>query len=386
VNASGLTAPAATGVISPKNTQTINTLVGRFTPVDKFSGSTEAPELKAGEIAPKYMTTIIAGKDGASISDKIRGSSDASAVNVDDISKPNAGLITLQAVSATTINVPASIINKDSAATADMPKGNSESPEPNLGMITHKSMPSISSSKDAAIPSNKLRGSAVASELIADKATQNTVPSITANIATATAPTKIGANVVTFAKELELRDKLDATLAVPSTQATTPQANLVQSMANTPTFGAQAVQLVIDTPITQKQWGNDFSQKITWMATQQDQHAELHLNPAQLGPVDVVIKVSGDQATAQFTSAHAAVREVIEQSIPKLREMLADNGIMLGNATVSDQAPREQRGEFGNQRQTAPSGRLLESAPSNMSDTRVVTPLSRHNGMVDTFA
>jgi flagellar hook-length control protein FliK len=157
-------------------------------------------------------------------------------------------------------------------------------------------------------------------------------------------------------------------------------------MANTPTIGAQAVQLVIDTPITQKQWGNDFSQKITWMATQQDQHAELHLNPAQLGPVDVVIKVSGDQATAQFTSAHAAVREVIEQSIPKLREMLADNGIMLGNTTVSDQAPREQRGEFGNQRQTAPSGRLLESAPSNMSDTRVITPLSRHNGMVDTFA
>lgn len=196
----------------------------------------------------------------------------------------------------------------------------------------------------------------------------------------------LNTNVMAFAKELELRNKLDATMTVPSIQVATPQANLVQSMANASPNVAPATQLVIDTPVTQRQWGNEFSQKITWMATQQDQHAELHLNPAQLGPLDVVIKVSGDQATAQFTSAHAAVREVIEQSIPKLREMLADNGIMLGNTTVSDQAPREQRGEFGNQRQTAPNGRVLESAPSNMSDTRAVTPLSRHNGMVDTFA
>lgn len=196
----------------------------------------------------------------------------------------------------------------------------------------------------------------------------------------------IGTDVLAFAKEVELRTKLDASMTAPTTQVAIPQASLVQSMVNTSPIVAPATQLVIDTPVTQRQWGNEFSQKITWMATQQDQHAELHLNPAQLGPVDVVIKVSGDQATAQFTSAHAAVREVIEQSIPKLREMLADNGIMLGNTTVSDQAPREQRGEFGNQRQTAPSGRLLETAPSNMSDTRVATPLSRHNGMVDTFA
>lgn len=199
-------------------------------------------------------------------------------------------------------------------------------------------------------------------------------------------PAAASADLMTFAKELEIRNKLDSSAIAPTIQIATPQANLVQSMASAAPTIAPATQLVMDTPVSQKQWGNEFSQKITWMATQQDQHAELHLNPAQLGPVDVVIKVSGDQATAQFTSAHAAVREVIEQSIPKLREMLADNGIMLGNTTVSDQAPREQRGEFGNQRQTAPNGRVLESAPSNMSDTRVVTPLSRHNGMVDTFA
>ena len=215
----------------------------------------------------------------------------------------------------------------------------------------------------------------------------------TLKAASVTSPTKestpvltLSADVMAFAKEVELRNKLDTSVIVSTPQTSIAQTAPLPAMINVSPIAAQATQLVIDTPVTQKQWGNDFSQKITWMATQHDQHAELHLNPAQLGPVDVVIKVSGDQATAQFTSAHAAVREVIEQSIPKLREMLADNGIMLGNTTVSDQAPREQRGEFGNQRQTAPNGRVLESATSNISETRAVTPLGRHNGMVDTFA
>jgi flagellar hook-length control protein FliK len=250
------------------------------------------------------------------------------------------------------------------------------------GAITCDKLKGAMISSDLTVPVKDVKDASDPAELTASKIALKPQTSFT----TSQDPAKIGADVAVFAKAIELRDKLDIALAAPLTQGITPPANLVQSMAGVSPVTVQLTQMTIDTPVTQRQWGNDFSQKITWMATQQQQYAELHLNPAQLGPVEVLIKVNGDQATAQFTSAHAAVRDVIEQSIPKLREMLADNGIMLGNATVSDQAPRDQRGEFGNQRQTAPNGRLLESVPANMSDTRVVTPLNRHNGMVDTFA
>ncbi len=174
------------------------------------------------------------------------------------------------------------------------------------------------------------------------------------------------------------------TLLLP--QPATPPASALPALANLNPLAAQAMPLVINRPLSHVRWGDEFSQKITWLATSsQDQSAELHLNPPQLGPLDVVLKVSGDQATALFTSSHAAVREAIEQSIPKLREMLADNGIMLGNATVSDQAPRDPRGESGGQRQTAPSGRVLEVSPSNVT-TAGTAPIRRHNGVVDTFA
>lgn len=177
------------------------------------------------------------------------------------------------------------------------------------------------------------------------------------------------------------------------TQAETqpPAATAVsQFMQNNPLAAAANTQtkLSVDTPVGSKDWSNDFGQKITWMASKGEQSAELHLNPPNLGPLDVVLKVSGDQATAMFTSPHAAVRDAVEQAMPKLREMMADNGIMLGNATVSDQAPRDnQAGQQprGEQRVSSAAAGDTGSIAGLSQGTRVL-PASRHNGLVDTFA
>lgn len=149
---------------------------------------------------------------------------------------------------------------------------------------------------------------------------------------------------------------------------------------------AQTVPTTINAAVGQNKWGEEFAQKITWLVTAgRDQTAELHLNPPQLGPLDVVLKINGDHATAQFTSPHAAVREAIEQALPRLREMLADNGIALGNATVGDQAARDSAAESARhtlQKNNATSGDAAASAEPTVQ----VSPISRHNGIVDTFA
>ena len=98
-----------------------------------------------------------------------------------------------------------------------------------------------------------------------------------------------------------------------------------------------------------------------------------------------MIKVSGDQATALFTSPHAAVRDAIEQAMPRLRDMMADNGIMLGNATVSDQAPRDQGQSAAQRAPVSPANNIRDIPVAAQSTTRV-SPISRHNGIVDTFA
>ncbi|TAN48060.1 MAG: hypothetical protein EPN21_15815 [Methylococcaceae bacterium] len=176
-----------------------------------------------------------------------------------------------------------------------------------------------------------------------------------------------------------------------------PNPNIIQAAASPAISAAMPAILAgskpadnlqtVAAPLGSSGWAGEFSQKISWMCTQQNQVAELHLNPPDLGPLHVVLKISDNQATALFTSPHGAVREAVENALPKLREMLADNGITLGNTTVSDQSPRDRSTErsmnqgFGATAQQEASG---STAPPPA--TTQAAPLRRHNGMVDTFA
>ncbi|MDE1990315.1 MAG: flagellar hook-length control protein FliK [Betaproteobacteria bacterium] len=157
-------------------------------------------------------------------------------------------------------------------------------------------------------------------------------------------------------------------------------------MSYTPAAGPTAPQS-IGSPVGSSRWGDELGQKITWMTTQTDHSAELHLNPPDLGPLKVVLHVSGDQASAFFTSPHAAVREAVSQALPRLRDMLADNGIMLGNASVSDQGGQGAQNAFtgGGQQQARTSGNGAIEVSSVASGTKVGSSWVSQ-GLVDTFA
>jgi flagellar hook-length control protein FliK len=184
---------------------------------------------------------------------------------------------------------------------------------------------------------------------------------------------------------VQTKDSLNtASINTASLSSVTLQGNATNNLSTslTPT---------INSPLGTDQWSNEFSQKIVWTCTQQNQVAELHLNPADLGPLNVTLEISNDQLTAQFTSPHIAVREAIENAMPKLREILADNGIMLNNASVSDQSPRD-RGTEGYTNQDPRSTKQPE-IPSNTGNAKSFTnnqtphlPTRRHNGILDTFA
>lgn len=193
-------------------------------------------------------------------------------------------------------------------------------------------------------------------------------------------------NATMASKSFDADEKGTALAAAPQPNAAALASMQATASPLTPANVLPA-QVVINTPVTHDDWGDEFGQKITWLASSKEQSAELHLNPPQLGPMDVVIKVSGDQATALFSSPHAAVREAIEQALPKLREMMADSGIMLGNASVNDQAPRNRNDGFDNRPQNSRGGvgGVAESSAVSSMSARV-SPISRHNGIVDTFA
>lgn len=176
------------------------------------------------------------------------------------------------------------------------------------------------------------------------------------------------------------------------TQDVTPSIAASNAMPNIPVNNRLPdARQTIAAPLGSNGWADEFSQKINWMSTQQNQVAELHLNPPDLGPLDVVLKISDNQATALFTSPHGAVRDAVENALPKLREALADNGITLGNATVSDQPPRDRDAERFMSQGSGATVQPDDSGASSGSDRLLmaaaqINSARRHNGMVDIFA
>lgn len=165
------------------------------------------------------------------------------------------------------------------------------------------------------------------------------------------------------------------------------------SSVNSSTATHPIADLQVYTQVGQPKWDGDFAQKIVLMANQQNQVAEIRLNPAHLGPVEVTLNMINDQgtqaATAHFMSAHLAVREAIEASLPKLREMLAESGIALGNVTVGSESS-DRQANSGQQHQG--SGKFSNATfNSNVesgeySKASVVIAPHRHQGLVNTFA
>lgn len=105
-------------------------------------------------------------------------------------------------------------------------------------------------------------------------------------------------------------------------------------------------QLAVEAPLRSAAFANELSEKVVWMANRHSQTAEITLNPPQLGAVEVHISLSGGDAGAQFFSPQAAVREALEAALPRLKEMLAQAGISLGDAQVRDE-PFAQKNSGG---------------------------------------
>lgn len=146
--------------------------------------------------------------------------------------------------------------------------------------------------------------------------------------------------------------------------------------------------LQVATSLGQPGWPDEMGQKLTWMTSTNRQQAELILNPPQLGRIEVTLTLDGPQASASFTSPHAAVREALENSMARLREVLADAGVTLGQTHVGS-GPRHESGAMNSGNDRPAFGRTENERPgmSLLDLTGSALPQSaRGRGMVDTFA
>lgn len=133
-------------------------------------------------------------------------------------------------------------------------------------------------------------------------------------------------------------------------------------------------------------WGQALGEKLVWMASGNQQSASLTLNPPNLGPLQIVVSVSNDQATANFFAAQPEVRQALESAFPRLREMMSEAGIQLGQATVSAETPQQQSHPSDSQGQRAAAGFARAGNDDVDLPTGLAAPVRGGRGLVDTFA
>jgi flagellar hook-length control protein FliK len=130
-------------------------------------------------------------------------------------------------------------------------------------------------------------------------------------------------------------------------------------------------------------WELNVGRQVAWMARNGVQHAEIAMNPAHLGPLEVRLSIQQGEANLSFFSGQESVRDALETNLPRLREMLADSGLRLGDAAVGerDMARDGTASQQGESSGTGPSGR--EGAGETAEP---VTPIQLSTALIDTYA
>ena len=75
-------------------------------------------------------------------------------------------------------------------------------------------------------------------------------------------------------------------------------------------------------------------EKIRWMVNARNTMAEIRLDPPELGSMQVRVNVAGDAASVSFVVQSQQAKEALADAMPKLRDMLSQQGIELGDAQV----------------------------------------------------
>lgn len=175
-----------------------------------------------------------------------------------------------------------------------------------------------------------------------------------------------------------------APLLAASSQTLAPNSTALQRANELQTMQANTFSQQVGSA----DWDKALGQKVVWMVQGAQTSATMTLSPPDLGPMQITLNVNNNQATASFVAHHPEVRHALENAMPRLREMLGDAGIQLGQSNVSAGTP-DQQAAFENGRQS--SGGSNNRAPE-MSNTDTPLHVSHvrapgaSEGMVDTFA
>ncbi|NVC93638.1 flagellar hook-length control protein FliK [Vibrio natriegens] len=123
--------------------------------------------------------------------------------------------------------------------------------------------------------------------------------------------------------------------AVSQQGVTTPQQARIDA--------AQQAQLPLQ--LTRELANDQVAEKVQMMMSKNLKNLDIRLDPPELGRMQIRMTMNSDLANVHFTVSNPQARDIIEQTLPRLREMLAQQGMQLADSSVQQQnSGQQQRG------------------------------------------
>ncbi|RTL28882.1 MAG: flagellar hook-length control protein FliK [Burkholderiales bacterium] len=127
----------------------------------------------------------------------------------------------------------------------------------------------------------------------------------------------------------------------------------------------------LSTPVDSPDFAQALADKVSmWVGSARGDGpmtAELHLNPAEMGPINVKISLDGQNAQVDFAAAALETRKAIEASLPMLSSALSGVGLNMTGGDVSSQTAQQQFNQGSAQSQGG-SGRAIGASGGSDAD------------------
>ncbi|WP_040551825.1 flagellar hook-length control protein FliK [Rheinheimera nanhaiensis] len=146
-----------------------------------------------------------------------------------------------------------------------------------------------------------------------------------------------------------------------------------------------AEQLKQSLNLLQQDAAGQLRERVNLMVRQNIQVAEIRLDPAGLGQMQIKIDMQQDQASVQFVVQQPQAKELLEQQLPRLRELLQQQGILLSDGQVQQQS-QQQRHSAQHSSNGNNAGQGSGEAGDELPATQVQVSASVSERLVDYYA
>ncbi|MFS1465401.1 flagellar hook-length control protein FliK [Vibrio lentus] len=150
-------------------------------------------------------------------------------------------------------------------------------------------------------------------------------------------------------------DSKDSTLALQIASAAGVQGTATTGSAPTRAEIQAAQQAPLQ--LTKELANEQVAEKVQMMMSKNLKNLDIRLDPPELGQMKIRMTMNNDVANVHFTVSNQQARDVIEQTLPRLREMLAQQGMQLADSSVQQQNSGQSQDSYNNGEQQLGSNR-----------------------------